>query len=954
MQRITTPINGITTTSTYQDGDCYSLVNLRPKNGALHPVPPRKTIARLSYKYDIVFVHKNNDYENWIGIINNGDSAGVYTDILQTVSCGVTGVVNIIAGDKYTAPNGAVFIIKEIDITNGSGKIRLQPDEDSTVWEIPEANGSLSLEEGTGQSVISYTGLLAEDHKIIQTDIPGNITAVEQIGNTLSLITPDTIYYILYESGKYKFLGILPDLPVVNFKTDMPIDTENSNNPDNPNCYKEFKTYYWEVFGRDHYIIPTAFIEATKAVLYRARDKAHEENGSYFFDAFFIRYAFRLYDGSLTKHSPPILVMPPEDITKMMFTKYRFYEGHLNGKDNLGDHYAYIKAFLVKMWYNLKGMENWNEIIQSVDFFVSPYMSISTPENIRTNINTEETKEKFQEAWIIEKLTSAHLAAVKDNSTFYYAGKIELGDEVYKDYAVTFPEESLDPKFMDNLVHREAMTDDNFSHHLYGASLSYVYNNRLHIANTKTTFFKGFNMGFFQWYNACNAVEPPQGLIDGMVAEVEIQTGTHTGKVYSAYDNDPKCRQFFASSFISYPDTRAKKITIYEVKESIWTQVRSLSLTPHPFLNLAYYVDKDLKPIIGDYNLPPLSEIPESNLIISLSEPNKIKVSELNNPIVFPNLNTYQVSNGKVLALASNIMNVSDWNYGQYPLYVFTSEGIWTLNVGEGEVVYSNLSSPTYYEAPSTDKIASTPYGVLFTTKRGLCIINGQQVDFISPQLEQEPKQLVLELPANSSRLIQNINPIPFSVFIKNLDKILYNPNENEVILSAFNSGFNYVLNMSSMLFYQSTESFDLDVKNIYPDFQVSKGNLLKDYSKAEIIINGNKKEPVAADVSFIFRPLLFGSPDHKKLERMILRSTLYNKDKLVFMAQSSDDGLNFSCTKGAILKAGNYKDLDTGLIVRNKFRHYLYIFGGTLDMESRINMLESVVANEYQNEKMR
>lgn len=60
MQQIRTNINGISTQSSYPDGTAYSLVNLRPKNGALHPVPPRKVVQELSQKYDIVFVHQNN------------------------------------------------------------------------------------------------------------------------------------------------------------------------------------------------------------------------------------------------------------------------------------------------------------------------------------------------------------------------------------------------------------------------------------------------------------------------------------------------------------------------------------------------------------------------------------------------------------------------------------------------------------------------------------------------------------------------------------------------------------------------------------------------------------------------------------------------------------------------------------------------------------------------------
>lgn len=951
MQRISTPINGITTTSTWQDGDCCSLVNLRPKNGALHPVPPRKTVAHLSHEYDIVFVHKNNDYENWIGVINNGNFAGVYTDILQSVNFAVTDAENIHIGDKYAASNKALFIVKEIDISEESKNIQMDFDEDTPVRELPESGGLLTLTEGTGQNEIICTGVLLNPHKEIAADIPGTVTAVEQIGNTLSLVTPDNVFYILYESGKYRFLGILPDLPVVNFRVD--------------NQYKKEKKYS-DIYSDVGSITRDTFGEATKAVLYSTREDIIKEYNFCFFDAFFIRYAFRLFDGTLTKHSPPILVMPRSKIEKMLLTRYVFGDKGLQNGDGkyYGENYGYAYsqvtawAFSMQMWYNMKGLDKWRDIVQSVDVFISPYLNISTPENIRNDFVTIDGQWCWEEP-VINPNMANYLTSVKNNSSFYFVRSILLNEEVEIGNPVPFPEANTDSRFMENLVQNEAMTNDNYSHHSYGAAVSYVYNNRLHLANTKTTFFKGFHPGYFQWTNDYNGVSFSEGPVNAMVAEVEIQTGSNAGNVYAYYTSSAPglipVNKLFSSAFISYPDPRAKKITIYEINGDKWTKVKSIQLTPHNFLNLAYYLDKDLVPIVGEKKPdPPLLTSPDTDLSVIIYEPNKIKVSELNNPMVFPNLNTYQVSNGTVLALASNIMNVSDRNYGQYPLYVFTDEGVWTLNVGEGQVVYSAVSSPTYYEAPATSNIASTPYGVIFTTQRGLCLINGQQVDFISPQLEQEPSNILMEIPEAVADTIKKAELIALPYYLKKADKVLFNPFENEIIISSNDFGFNYILNMSSMLYYQSTELFDMDVKNIYPDFKVINGTELKDFSKSAVNLTDDKKEPVAANVLLILRPLLFGTPDHKKMERMILRSVLYNRDKMVFMTQSSDDGIHFTCTKGAVLTPANYKDLDSGLIVRNKFRQYLYVFAGTLGYESRINALDSVVINEYENEKMR
>ena len=67
--KTTIPVNGISTTSAYADGDCLSLVNLRKKNGALKPVSPRQVERFLKGTYDALFVHQlPNTQDNWIAI----------------------------------------------------------------------------------------------------------------------------------------------------------------------------------------------------------------------------------------------------------------------------------------------------------------------------------------------------------------------------------------------------------------------------------------------------------------------------------------------------------------------------------------------------------------------------------------------------------------------------------------------------------------------------------------------------------------------------------------------------------------------------------------------------------------------------------------------------------------------------------------------------------------------
>lgn len=879
-QRIQTPISGVTTTSTYEDGETYSLVNLRPKNGALLPVPPRKIVQELSQKYDIIFVHQNNDYQNWIGVINDGGNSSVYWDV-----------------------------------RNG------QP------------------------------GCIA--------DLKDTINNVQQIGNTLSLITDDNIYYLFYQNGSYVYLGEIPQVPVIGLKTSNEMSYIN--------------LYFSDEYGSNT-VNPDNFIDATKGLVNKAMDGLvngwtdkdgvyHNGSGLQFFDACFIRYAFRLYDGSLTKHSPPILIMPTKHIVgreerlhseSVKIITYSFGSTLRDGS-NVG-----VYGYKIYMDYDFSGFDNWKDIIQSIDIFVSAPLGISNIENIRDDMPTSDNSGYLQYN-LIKGLSVDTINGIKNASAFYFMKSIPLGEVKV---SAEFPSTDSSISKMENLIYQEVMADDNFSNHKYGASCSYVYNSRLHLANVKTSFFKGFNPDYFLWHNISGLIlgdyngytyysNAPGGLYTDLLIEVEINTGASIDRVYESLRNPMSSgsRKMFMSGFISYPDPRAKRLTIYRSSGSSWYKVFSQPLERHDTLNLAYFLNDGLSPIVENSS-PTAAILPnDTSKVTSLTEPNKIKVSELSNPLSFPNKNTYQVGSGIILALATNAMNVSDRNYGQHPLYILTTQGIWTLNVGEGEVVYSTQSAPTYTEAPTTGVVGETPSGVVFTTQRGLLIINGQSVSLISPQIEQPPKLLNIEMTSHCDGVVFSPETNKFSELLRSVSGLIYNPYENELIINTNNTKLNYIYNFDSQQFYQSTEKIDYVVGNIYPQLFAVDGTTIKDYGSIETPLT---------HVSFITRPLKFGMTDIKKFERMILRGLLYNVSKpsddkfSLFMVHNSMDGVNFKALTGRSIREGNIKDLDSGLMSRSKFSYWLYILSGVLSEESEIYYLDAEFDKEYNNSKMR
>ncbi|MDR2917840.1 MAG: hypothetical protein LBV72_00535 [Tannerella sp.] len=918
MKRAQTELKGITTTSIYEDGDMYSLVNLRRKGGALHPVAPHVAERELCSEYDIYFIHKNEDWEHWIGVINDteNNSSDVFWNI-NVLDCGE---------------------VKELKL-----------------------------------------------------DIEGVINSVEQNGNMLIFITDDTIYYALFRNGDYVWYGELPDL--------IPIEW---------NCYEEREIYTNATSGElrrgisysDYFegainseLTLEQFTENTQAVINGARgwltsdylgsssyNKNSGEFGGIFFDSFFIRYAYRLYDDTNVKLSPPILVMPASDILDLLRVNIKYGTGKIYsvgifGRTKLTGTYVSIdnfdssksllfqKGFIPGMKYDLSSLSAYEGLIKGIDIFISPYVGISTIDNINTRLIVEDDGASDyvgKEIRLIEAFPGDMMKNVTEMASFYLVKSIDLGETTGGNYT-PFPEktDSDTIKNIVNLVHKRQLEDDTRSAHKIGAKKSYTYNRRLHLADIKTTYFNGFIRPFFGWdksspdwtYNGFPAYvighQPDIPAGTEVIIEVDIERGSSQGKVYSSYVLTEDLN-LVHSAMISYPDIDAKKMVFYlKYQSGVIERVGSFDLIEHEFLNIAYFINDDLRPIYLHFG----DQVQDIGLPggFSYKSPNELQVSETNNPLRMTNDNILTVGNGRILALGSNVMNVANWNYGTYPLYVFTTEGVYSLKVGDGDIAYSVIIQPASLEAPVSDVICQTPAGVIFAIARGLCIINGTRVDFLSRAIEEAPVKLNFQTSPETNGVWLNYGVESFMAYLKGLTGMLYNNYKNELVVMNNSKDYNWILAFDDMSFYTTTEKIEHVVQNSFPDLKVVAGTNLLDFSKEE----GD------AHISFTTRPLLYGTQDVKMMERILIRATIYGIKKAsdknpIVITHYSNDGRNFIASKGLLIKEGNHKDVDTGMYGRTKFRQYTFSLAGICGQDTIIEFLESEIAKEYENTKMR
>ena len=211
-----------------------------------------------------------------------------------------------------------------------------------------------------------------------------------------------------------------------------------------------------------------------------------------------------------------------------------------------------------------------------------------------------------------------------------------------------------------------------------------------------------------------------------------------------------------------------------------------------------------------------------------------IKVSEAENPLVFPAANSVQVGSSIINALAANTRPISEGQFGEAPLYAFTDEGVWVLMLGE---------EGTYVaRQPANREICSNPNGilqiddaVLYPTNRGIMMQQGRNSICITDQLDGCPfnfmdMKYANQIIATNETESEEISYIRFRDYLKSSDMI-YDYYDNRIIVFNPNQAYAYVYSLKSKMWGTMKNVFSKRV-NIYPESYATnkEGKILNVY----------------------------------------------------------------------------------------------------------------------------
>ena len=853
--------------NTCSDGDAALLLNLIPEDGALKPVMPPKEVMALQDKMHITYIHKTTSFRHYI--------------------------IHDVANKKL-------------------------------VW----------TSDGKKFSDLYTLG-----------DIP--LHQVNAIGNTLMALTEDGTHYFLWdnatESQGYKHLGThLPELPITFGLKGEVVKTEefNVDLSEREDVGENTKVTFGESNTK----------KVTNEVLAKVNKFIAEESvakGRFIFP-FFVRYAFRLYDGSLTMHSAPILMQCSTKVApEVLLSKLTIKKG-----DGLDKFDYFVTAALCKLDYQvasqsaLTELENWKDIVKSVDIFISKPIYTYDQNGKCTGIEsinssnankvhclltngakgieytTERTGNNF--ARITEKHTDTrvdfskyqhyqehniyHLYAMAYPKTDREGGEMKINsarviiprikdDKLHeeiksvahfyllnsirlKDLKVTERTElRVKEDYLQSLVAREVMSDDYDSHDILCARYSFNYNARVNICGIKKRLFKGFSTTSMIQY--CNGHMP---FIDNdndrrhqVYAIAKTRAWVHinrNGKEFVLPCPFGEMSELDNTYFLYYPNTNAYKITIDTTYGGGWRKRYEFPLEKHNFLNGAFFfsdfktMDKYIinKKALQEDTFLRIEELTSQDEIIEL--PNKIYTSEVNNPFFFPLSGINTIGTGEIKGICSAVKALSEGQFGQFPLYAFTDEGVWALEVSNTGTYIARqpITRDVCRDAKSLTQIDSA---VLFTTDRGIMLLQGSQAICISDVLNGDNIVPLTALPKIDKILSHieleegTLKILPFMEFVKDC-RMIYNYEHQRIIVYKKDCKYAYVWSLKSKM-WGMMQSNIADNVNSYPDaLAVLTNGSLVNFSDVGDAINKNL---------LISRPIKLDYYDiHKSVDAIIQR----------------------------------------------------------------------------------
>lgn len=677
-----------------------------------------------------------------------------------------------------------------------------------------------------------------------------HVNSVCAIGNVLCFVGVKTTKYAIWKNGSYLVFG----------KDDLHFGVEIANTYHQDITLKveagdDFYKYFIVEDGNLKLYFNTSAIGTRKMFTDLdaiANKKLSELGTEYLKRNVFGVAALRLYDGTYINISNPFVL--PSAESNAVSRKINIYKDPVkpdapNGKTITSG--VGINKYTIEI-REVGNLQLYDDIVQGVDIFLTNGESFYQIDK-SYHLASEDGIQWF----FLNDMNARDVHDTIGNMPFYHSIFIPINEFEHP-----------------QVVKRPTQTEENISladlnRISFGGTTAITYNNRLHIAGIRKNIDSSL-------------VRQPYGYKNEEYLTAIYEIPTNNGTYYlNGYIGNWQ-------DIIAVPISDVKEIVVYEKRTSGYRKKRFTLYSPSNF-GLSFFV-KTLTGGIDDIMGGDWHDITESDwntikqkadsFSVSNSDdsyqPSLIRVSEAENPLVFPAKNSVQVGSSIVSAMAANTRPISEGQFGDAPLYAFTDEGVWVLMLGE---------EGTYIaRQPANRDICSNPNGilqiddaVLFPTERGIMMQRGRKSECITDVLDGFPFDFTLIYSHSKENLYYpiyilelqdfengEVAYVRFRKYMKNANMI-YDYYDSRIIVFNPSYSYAYVYSLKSNLWGTMLNVFAKRV-NSYPESYA--------INNAGKIVNVYVEEP-SDNIPFFFctRPLTLGQGDsHKTMFTCLIR----------------------------------------------------------------------------------
>ena len=855
------------------DGELAECINLEVHNGELTPSIMPQVAFTLAEGDKLLFVHKSGNYRNYI--IKNGLKIGFFTD--------------------------------------------------------------------KNQEREFFMDLSSEDE----------VLKIESLGNTLIVTSVKGLEYIIYKDEKYKYLGQKPPELDISFKLELfrlgqahagiLIDAKGN----------EGSTSFDKSVRDD---VSLQITSETNKLL------ANAESENYFTSTFFIRWAYRLYNG-LYMASPP--VMMPLNAGLAPFFSVSGYEGSLDGiVVNIDANKARLQYEIPYYDNIINQLNDWKDVVTGIELYatkgVTRYnqngivkgivhgddtmqcVSYGVYKDLTADVYARRDFFYSSDAYYIDGLhknEKDYLSELLNNSSFFHLKSFSLDELNSGINNVDLDESTLANLSTSTAISKES--DEYLEHDKLFPKGMYMYNNRLNLFGVSS---EKYNFPLYALTAYTNGIEDTSesyssipvnetgdsndntddGGSPGAGGGLDI---TYIKKTYQynvrfIISNDgynvsttniiTDLGLYEPPLFLFYPDNNATRVIVerHDIETDIWEQAE-LTLSSHPTLQGCYWFGGfepiSFKEVEQSKRLE--TETPEQRRIYNGG---KIYTSHVNNPFVFPIGGINSVGTGEIIGITSNTQAISPGQFGEYPLIVFSSDGVWALQTGEEGLYYS--IHPISKDICTNPNILQTDGPVLFVTENGLHSIVGSNIENISKHVKGKPESIAIPAFDNVFDLLATTatDDETFNDFIQ--DALLaYDYANSRVLIFKDGKSFAYVLStesgtISTLVLIREGQAVSLgNAINAYPEVFMQSGKDIYTFVSDKDNTTGTTKGVI------VTRTMTFADP---------LAMKVINDVRLIYHRSASDS----KCRYAMYVSNDGYRWAQRNSLRGHSFKYFRFV----------------------------